>query len=169
MALMGLSLQMLMSFMFNDCCKNKPVWEQKTDMNIRSIFVKSQLPKKFQRPLWETTLKHGVQMRCYALLWIAVFFHFTKGSESNDHHWQMGNIASKVSGGAGPLPDLTLNLFVGYIPVQVTWIMEWWRKSSTKCWFSDLSCNQFGTQSRVANFFKIAVLVFSHIEEMAWL
>lgn len=47
------------------------------------------------------------------------FFHFTKASESNGHHRQLGNVASKVSRGAELLPDLTLNLFVSYIPVQV--------------------------------------------------
>ena len=55
MALMGLSLRILMSFTFSDGCKNKPVWEQKTDMNVRYIFVKSQ----FQKITAETTMRNN--------------------------------------------------------------------------------------------------------------
>ena len=115
-------------------------------------------------------LKWGVQMRCYALLWVVVFPHHTKGSESNGYHWLLSNGTSKVSGGVELLPDLTLNLFVGHIPVLVTWIIEWWRKLSIKCCVSDLSCNYLGTQSRVAILLKIiAVLVISCVEGTAWL
>lgn len=52
------------------------------------------------------------------------FFPSHKSSESNGHHQQFGNVVSKFSGGTGFLPDLTQNLFVGYIPVQVTLIVK---------------------------------------------
>ena len=36
---------------YNDCCKNKFIQEQKTDMNTKSTYLKSQLPKKQPRSL----------------------------------------------------------------------------------------------------------------------
>lgn len=60
-------------------------------------------------------------MLCFSVgsCFLFVCFPSHKGPESNGYHWQFGKMASKVAGGAGLLPDLTLNLFVGYMPVQV--------------------------------------------------
>ena len=42
----GILLANTDAIMYNDCCKNKFIQEQKTDMNTKSTYLKSQLPKK---------------------------------------------------------------------------------------------------------------------------
>ena len=47
----GIFLPNTDAIMYNDCCKNKFIQEQKTDMNTKSTYLKSQLPKKWPRSL----------------------------------------------------------------------------------------------------------------------
>ena len=47
----GILLPNTDAIMYNDCCKSKLIQEQKTDMNTKSTYLKSQLPKKWPRSL----------------------------------------------------------------------------------------------------------------------
>lgn len=97
-ALMGLSLQILMSCTYNDWWKNKLVWKQKGDMSIRTIYFKSYIPKIIA----ETTMRKNLWARSVSELPCpSVCGCFTHLTEAQNLMVISGSVESKFSGEQG--------------------------------------------------------------------